>query len=446
MSEGGYHGAKLNPNKNKNYFITKTYQRTFTDDLTNFNHTMGNSVRTNHQLVDDNLDEPCLKEKTPREEFPCSEQQCSTSAISDNIISINHSELLPAGLLKVDVNIEEMKVKAILDTGASSNMVRKSFVSKLKYEMIRGEREMKGIGEEIVKTLGYIQIPVVMYDIEMGTTPFHVVEDSAIKIPMLLGRKFCSKAKLVIDLGNNRIRKNFNDGGSVDIYLDENQTVLTSIHEDIKVCVAEETVVTTDMKKVPVNFSKENRLLFHPEKLLYFEENMNNETVEGVSGVLKVDEENPFVLVKPKLDKKNPRYKLKRGQVIGTVCTIVEFEEGLQCTVNWNLDMLNREVDIGAQLTDEQRNLLFNVLLEKKNALSKDEHDIGLANVTPQKIILTDKPRRFAEPLNEEIDNQCKQLEFQDVIEPCNSPYSSPIVPVRKWVGSLNFASITAGS
>ena len=66
-----------------------------------------------------------------------------------------------------------------------------------------------------------------------------------------------------------------------------------------------------------------------------------------------------------------------------------------------------------------------------------------MTEVTPQRIVLTDttpiwqKPRRFADPLNEEIEKQCKELELQNIIEKANSAYSSPIVPVRKPDGSL---------
>ena len=78
-----------------------------------------------------------------------------------------------------------------------------------------------------------------------------------------------------------------------------------------------------------------------------------------------------------------------------------------------------------------------------KNALSKGDFDIGKAKVTPRSIELTNytpiwqKPRRFADPINDEISKQCDELELLDIIEKCNSPWSSPVVPVRKTDGTL---------
>ena len=89
----------------------------------------------------------------------------------------------------------------------------------------------------------------------------------------------------------------------------------------------------------------------------------------------------------------------------------------------WDIEKLKNEIDVGNSLTSEQKDELYQTLLKYKVTLSKNENDIGTADVTPQRIILTDKtpiwqkPRRFSEPLNKEIDDQCKQLEMNEIIE-----------------------------
>ena len=83
------------------------------------------------------------------------------------------------------------------------------------------------------------------------------------------------------------------------------------------------------------------------------------------------------------------------------------------------------------------------MLLKVNQALSTGDHDIGDARVEPHKIELNNstpiwqKPRTFAQPVNEEIEKQCKELLFNDIIEYSNSRWSSPCVPVRKPDGSL---------
>lgn len=78
-----------------------------------------------------------------------------------------------------------------------------------------------------------------------------------------------------------------------------------------------------------------------------------------------------------------------------------------------------------------------------KSVFSSGESDIGHASVTNHKIRLTDqtpiyqRPRRFPRPINDEIERQCQELNALDIIEPSMSPWSSPIVPVRKKDGSV---------
>ena len=47
------------------------------------------------------------------------------------------------------------------------------------------------------------------------------------------------------------------------------------------------------------------------------------------------------------------------------------------------------------------------------------------------------KDRLFPAPVTNEIERQCQELNALDIIKPSVSPWSSPIVPVRKKDGSL---------
>ena len=47
------------------------------------------------------------------------------------------------------------------------------------------------------------------------------------------------------------------------------------------------------------------------------------------------------------------------------------------------------------------------------------------------------KPRRLPEPVTEAVEKQCRELHMADIIEPSKSPWSAPIVPIRKKDGSI---------
>ena len=91
---------------------------------------------------------------------------------------------------------------------------------------------------------------------------------------------------------------------------------------------------------------------------------------------------------------------------------------------------------------DEQREV-FSSLNKVKPVFSTGDADVGLANVTSHHIKLTDStpiyqhPRRFAKPIADEIERQCAELNSLYVIESSISPWSSPVLPVRKKDGSI---------
>ena len=77
------------------------------------------------------------------------------------------------------------------------------------------------------------------------------------------------------------------------------------------------------------------------------------------------------------------------------------------------------------------------------SVFSTSEFDVNAAAVTAHTIHLNDttpvyqRPRRLPEPVNAEIERQCKELESMDIIEKSESPWSAPVVPLRKGDGSL---------
>ena len=83
------------------------------------------------------------------------------------------------------------------------------------------------------------------------------------------------------------------------------------------------------------------------------------------------------------------------------------------------------------------------MLQKYKHVFSSGDGDVGLANVTEHTINLTNdtpiyqRPRRFPPPIADEIERQCQELNSLDIIEPNSSPWSSPVVPVRKKNGTI---------
>src|SRR5215469_13235754 len=79
----------------------------------------------------------------------------------------------------------------------------------------------------------------------------------------------------------------------------------------------------------------------------------------------------------------------------------------------------------------------------RRNAISLNEEDLGETSLPAFSIELSDstpiyhRSRYFPLPVSQEIEEQCEQLENIGVIEESDSPWNSPLAPIRKPDGSL---------
>ena len=84
----------------------------------------------------------------------------------------------------------------------------------------------------------------------------------------------------------------------------------------------------------------------------------------------------------------------------------------------------------------EDINSVFSRRDDLVNAASVIAHKTKLYDDTP----VYQTPRRMPEPINQEIERQCKLiLEAMGVIKQSVSPWSAPVVPVRKPTGKLGY-------
>ena len=355
---------------------------------------------------------------------------------------VNITSLLPEQLLMIDVSVVGKTEVCLLDTGGSNSLMRKSVAQKLGLFVNNNEMiSFRGLGNKISQSLGTATTKLSYYGINVEDTVFHIVDDKIIEFPIILSKTFCETQKLVINMAYRKLSKYLDDKSRIDIYLaNQSSKAIKIIHENIKV------YASSNMKLEPgINEVKYEVNMFSnidtQNVVLYYDGLCKNHKLGGIEGICESNNEG-VVFIKVKDGENNHNTRINKGEVIGTVSTLIELEEEENVEEEWNMDNLKKKIDIG-QLDENQKSKVYDALIRTKEALCKNEFDIGKAKVTPHRIELTDytpiwqKPRRFSEPIKEEIDKQCKQLEMMDIIEKCNSPWSSPIVPVRKPNGSL---------
>jgi hypothetical protein len=123
-------------------------------------------------------------------------------------------------------------------------------------------------------------------------------------------------------------------------------------------------------------------------------------------------------------------YTIKENEEVGRASTLINLqpeENPENEQEKWTLDKIIEEVDVGEQNTEDQRKQIYKLLMLTQDALGRNDNEIGRANVVPHVIELTDRtplwqrPRRFADPVNVEIERQCEELLELGIIEPSSS-------------------------
>ena len=97
-----------------------------------------------------------------------------------------------------------------------------------------------------------------------------------------------------------------------------------------------------------------------------------------------------------------------------------------------------------ADLTEDQRDQLQNLLSEFSDVFSTPEGSLGRTNVVKHFIHIEGRPtrqpsRRLPEVLKPVVNSEVDKMLSQGVIQQSSSPWSSPIVMVQKKDGSWQF-------
>lgn len=96
-------------------------------------------------------------------------------------------------------------------------------------------------------------------------------------------------------------------------------------------------------------------------------------------------------------------------------------------------------------LSEDEADIFKDLLWNYRDVFSKDEWDLGRTQLTEHEIVtenhrpIKQAPRRVPLALAEEERNAIQQLQVKGIIRPSVSPWSSPLVLVRKKNGKYGF-------
>ena len=341
-------------------------------------------------------------------------------------------------LLKVEILLNGTPVVAVLDTGAARSLISRSVAESINLVIEENTDYFRVLGKETFKTLGSCSASLSIAGIKMEQTQFTIYPDNiGTGISLLLGIDFLKTNGIELCIGKRLVVKHYVSGGSAEIYLEDSGVARCVMLCDIPCLAARDTRIDEGRAgEIPVSCDIP---VCDSKMLLYSDKNIDgrlSDKIHGLSGIYDVEKK--FVLV----ISRESSTKVQKGQSLGTITSVLELPNDVD-----ELPAIS-DIDFKSQiildeLTIEQQTCVFSMLNEYMCVFSMGDHDIGHASVTQHKIKLTDntpiyqRPRRFPKPIAEEIERQCQELNSLDIIEPSISPWSSPVVPVRKKDGSI---------
>ena len=344
-------------------------------------------------------------------------------------------------LMRAKFSVNGVNSIATLDTGASHSIISEDLLQLLNLELIPSTESLRVVGDNNISIVGKCSAFISTGDIDLGIIHLLVIKNkSEFQNLLLIGIDFMTNNRLEICPANRKLIQHYTDGGFIEFYLDQGGDVTTKFcqklpcfsNEDVKIKKGEACKLTVNWCNIAL---KDNELLMYSDD----DRGSSKGHLMSMSGIYDTGT-NHVICYASEGDVMN-----KKGQQVGYVSSMVELpnqSEEEDVDQSWNLARIRREIGLPL-LSSEQQEQVHNLVFNFCNVLQSDNQSIQPANVTEHHITLYDhtpiyqRPRRFPAPITNEIERQCNELCISDIIEPSISPYSSPIVPVRKKDGSI---------
>ena len=105
----------------------------------------------------------------------------SSESVPINLRRINLVQLEPVPAMNLPIKINGVETTALLDTGAHVTLMRKSVADQLGIPVCASEKvDISGVGGARYRTLGLVEVSVVIHGIRMRPSHIHVVDNNCI--------------------------------------------------------------------------------------------------------------------------------------------------------------------------------------------------------------------------------------------------------------------------
>lgn len=343
----------------------------------------------------------------------------------------------------MQISIRKTKTFALIDTGASISCVSQSFLSKTDLANSKLESPdfsfIKGVTGQKLRVLGKIVLPISFSGQEFEF-PVHVIEN--LHHSFILGVDFMQTNKVVISFATNTLCIN-NDSAKPIVCSIETNAGYARASKSFKIPSNSETLLEIKVSRRKTN----DVVLLEPSNnlsSLQLSAAKSLVHIKNLRGYLKVlnptDKDisipqNKVLAVVSEVDQKSIDHFDAEISEIQTSQTNSEASEDI------SFDLAS------SKLNQKQRVELKKFLESNRDIFAKDLSELGETNVYEHNIDTHPDARPVRMPfyranpnLQEEIRKHVDDMLANDIIEPSNSIWHSPVVMVKKRSGEWRFA------
>ena len=338
---------------------------------------------------------------------------------------------------------------AFVDTGAEVSLISVRCFNELDHEkyplMSTAYRSVEGIGKVKFPVIGEVIIALKLSaNYTLRSSRYIIVPDEVVEYDLVLGYDILKREHLLPDLYEREL-----------VLRRGNHVQTVAVDRRIKKLYKMECMLTESVVLKPKEYATveiQAGKLIDADQIVLVESSKglpNKVTIEPA--VVKFKRNKTILLARNDDDK--PK-KLKKGAVVGEIEIMEEENPSIQLVElneaepsecpEWTAEKIHQAFRLDeSNVTPEQQEQVVQLLSRFPSVLSSGDSDVGCTNVIKHKIeTLTEEPvqvpvRRLQGPILREIEENCKKMEEEGIIRRSKSPYSAPVVPIRKKDGTI---------
>ena len=356
-----------------------------------------------------------------------------------------------------------VEVKTLLDSGCPVNLVFKNAFEKMPgitKENVANSY-IKGLGATPVTVIAKFKTSITIAGMRMEEDVFYIIDRVSEKHDLLLGYKFMNKNRMILDPQHEMIEIRRGENARNQLYVSKDGSVKVRMLYGIGIFATENVRLPRENFSIisvkvgwqggfGVGEGRQNEIFMMDGSTATYKVRRLAHVFDGI-----LDMDDPRVCLQVWANPGRKRWRgVNVGDKLGEMYTVVDVDDerymkgfsvmsGCLRQNEWEFERLKEEVKLGDHLSEKEKERVYTMLWNRRKTLSRGDEDIGHSKLPEFKIILRDetpiyqRPRHFPPPITSEIEAQCEELERVGVIEPSESEWNSPIVPVRKPDGKL---------